>query len=280
MESNTQSPDIPKWSALLVEAVNKPGLILEAYNAFHRYSVGNQLLALVQCQLRGIQPGPINTFPKWQELGRHVKRGERALTLCMPITRKRRDENADTNDEPSREHTYTSFAHRARWFVISQTEGEELAAMPIPQWDAEQAVANLNIERIDFDSTDGNCQGFARKRQIAINPVAQLPYKTLFHEAAHVTLGHTAEGDFADGETTPRSLREVEAEGVALLCCESLGLEGAAYCRGYIQNWLSQGTGSNADAIPEKSAQKIFRAADQIIRAGRTEPEQSTEAEQ
>jgi hypothetical protein len=58
---------------------------------------------------------------------------------------------------------------------------------------------------------------------------------------------------------------------VALLCCESLGLEGADYARGYIQHWLSRGSASNAEAIPEKSAQKIFRAADQIIRAGRME---------
>lgn len=41
---------------------------------------------------------------------------------------------------------------------------------------------------IRFDSTDGNCQGFARKRSIAINPVTQLPHKTLFHEMAHVTI--------------------------------------------------------------------------------------------
>jgi hypothetical protein len=34
---------------------------------------------------------------------------------------------------------------------------------------------------------------------------------------------------------------------------------------------LSRGTSFNAEAIPEKSAQKIFRAADQIIRAGRSE---------
>ena len=82
---------------------------------------------------------------------------------------------------------------------------------------------------------------------------------------------HTDEGDFADDETTPRSLCEVEAESVALLCCESLALEGTDYARGYIQHWLRRGNGSNADAIPEKSAQKIFRAADQIIRAGRPE---------
>src|SRR5207249_10998000 len=102
-----QSADIPKWSALLVEAVNKAGLIMKAYSAFHSYSLGNQLLALVQCQIRGLQPGPINTFPKWQELGRHVKRGERALTLCMPITGKRRKNTDD--DESTNEATFTSF---------------------------------------------------------------------------------------------------------------------------------------------------------------------------
>ena len=271
MENQRQSADIPKWAALLVEAVNKPGLIMEAYSAFHNYSIGNQILALVQCHLRGLQPGPINTFPKWQTLGRVVKRGERALTLCMPITRKQREEESDE------EHTFTSFAYKPRWFVLSQTHGRELEPTTIPEWDSEKAIAALSIERVAFDKTDGNCQGFARNRQIAINPVAQLPYKTLFHELAHVILGHTTEADFADTETTPRNLREVEAEAVALLCCESLGLEGADYCRGYIQNWLYPGVGYNTDAIPEKSAQKIFRAADQIIRAGRPTRERATE---
>ena len=47
-----QLPAIPKWSALLIEAVTKPGLIMKAYRAFHSYSTGNQILALVQCQMR------------------------------------------------------------------------------------------------------------------------------------------------------------------------------------------------------------------------------------
>jgi len=268
MERQTrQSADIPKWSALLVEAVNKPGLIMKAYSAFHSYSLGNQLLALVQCQMGGLQPGPINTFPKWQELGRHVKRGERALILCMPITRKRRNES--DNDESDGEGTFTSFVYKARWFVLSQTEGQDLDPQVTPEWDAKRTLETLGIELIAFDSVDGNTQGFARKRQIAINPLAQLPHKTLFHEMAHVTIGHTLESDFADTERTPRNLREVEAEAVALLCCEALGLEGADYCRGYLQNWLYQGIGYDANAIPEKSARKIFRAADQIIQAGR-----------
>jgi Zn-dependent peptidase ImmA (M78 family) len=70
---------------------------------------------------------------------------------------------------------------------------------------------------IPFDSVDGNCQGFARQRKIAINPVAQLLHKTLFHETAHVILGHTSEADLTDTERTPKNLREVEAEAVA--CC-------------------------------------------------------------
>ena len=34
-------------------------------------------------------------------------------------------------------------------------------------------------------------------------------------------LAHTLEIDFEDGERTPKNLREVEAEAVAMLCCEA-----------------------------------------------------------
>jgi hypothetical protein len=218
--------------------------------------------------MRGLQPGPINTFPGWQALGRNVKRGERALVLCMPITRKRRNEEA-TDDQANEEHTYTSFVYKSRWFVVDQTVGDEIETPALAQWDMTAALNALDIQQIPFTETDGNCQGYARKRQVAINPVAQLPHKTLFHKVAHVILGHTSEADFTDTERIPKNLREVEAEAVALLCCEALNLEGVAFCRGYIQNWLTPVIGYNGDGIPEKSAQKIFRAADQILRARR-----------
>jgi hypothetical protein len=92
-----------------------------------------------------------------------------------------------------------------------------------------------------------------------------MPHKTFFHETAHVELGHTAEADFNDSERTPKNLREVEAESVALLCCEALNLDGATFCRGYIQNWLQ------GDTIPEASAKRIFGAAERILKAGRIE---------
>jgi len=268
--------DVPKWASLLVEAVNKPGLIMEAYSAFHRYSIGNQILALVQCQLRGLEPGPLNTFPGWQALGRSVKRGERALSLCMPVTRKVRDEESPDNERDSHERTFTTFMYKPHWFVLSQTAGDEFTPPFISEWNAKRALAVLDIEQISFTHTDGNCQGYAKRRQIAINPLAQLPHKTRFHELAHVMLGHTSESDFADTEHTPKNLREVEAEAVALLCCEALNLEGAAYCRGYIQNWLYPMVGYNGGGIPEKSAQKIFHAADQILRAGQLPASENT----
>ena len=121
------------------------------------------------------------------------------------------------------------------------------------------------MRRGPFTTIDGNVQGYAQKREVAVSPVAAMPHKTLFHELAHVELGHTAETSFTDSEHTPRSLREAEAEAVAMLLCESLSLPGTEFCRGYIQSWL------RGDVIPERSAMKIFGAADRILRAGKQE---------
>jgi len=247
-----------RWSQLLLDAVNKPGQLLAAYSAFHNYSIGNQLLALAQCQGRGITPGPMSTFPGWVEKGRHVKKGEKAIWLCMPLKFKNRERGGD--DEP--EH-FVRFAYKPRWFVLSQTEGEEYRPPAPPAWEKSRALAALGVSEDTFDLTDGNVQGYAKGRSIAVSPLAQVPHKTTFHELAHVVLGHTAEGDFSDTEQNPRNLREVEAECVALICCETLGLEGAEFCRGYVQHWNRSG-----EPVPEQSAQKIFRAADLILKAG------------
>src|SRR5256885_5480052 len=74
------------WPAILADAVQKPGVSSKAYSMFWNYSVGNQLSALFQCLLRGIEPGPIHTYKGWNELGRHVKKGEKAIVLAMPLT--------------------------------------------------------------------------------------------------------------------------------------------------------------------------------------------------
>ena len=124
-------------------------------------------------------------------------------------------------------------------------------------------VARPGVYEVEFDLTNGNVLGFARDRSIAVSPLSPMPHKTRFHEIAHVLLGHTAEGVHADSELTPRTLRECEAEAVALICCAALELPGVEHARGYIQSWW--GTGNE---IPERSAQRILKTADQILKAG------------
>ena len=248
-----------KWSDLLKAAVTEPGLILKAYSNFHTYSLGNQIAAIVQCNQKKLEPGPINTYPGWQKLNRQVKKGEKAIWLCMPLTRKKKDEGSEDQT------VITTFVWKPHWFVLTQTNGEPVPMPEIPAWNKEKALAALGIQEISFTDTNGNVQGYARKREIAISPLAAMPHKTLLHELAHIELGHTQESEFTDSEHTPRNLREVEAEAVALLLCESLELPGAEFCRGYLQSWL------RGDTIPEKSAQKIFGAADRILRAGQME---------
>jgi len=259
---------VATFSQLLQSAVSEPGTISQAYTAFHGFSLGNRLLALVQCAERGIVPGPIATFVGWKAKGRHVVRGSKALVLCMPITGKRKADDPDDDDT-----AFVRFVYRPNWFVLSQTAGEEFQPLAIPAWDQTVALAALDITEIPFDHMDGNCQGFARGRSIAVSPVAELPHKTRFHELAHVVLGHTAEAEtgLSDSDMTPRSLREVEAEAVALVCLEALGLPGAEHSRGYIQEWNKQ---LGSEPIPERSAQRIFKAADQILKAGSPEARQ------
>src|SRR5260370_35357762 len=81
MMTNTQAP--ANCNNLVIEPIHKSGTSMQAYSAFYDYSLGNQLLALFQCHLRGLSVGPIKTFPGWKNLGRSVRKGEKALSLFV-----------------------------------------------------------------------------------------------------------------------------------------------------------------------------------------------------
>lgn len=246
------------WATMLQDAVTQPGIISSAYSAFHNYSIGNQMLAWSQLTARDMGLSPLATYKRWSELGRQVKKGEKAIALVMPVTINKKDGAGEKTGE-----CFQWFTLKNNWFSFDQTEGAEFALEPvIPAWCKIKALETLQITEIRFDSPNGNSQGYAIGKNIAINPVAALPHKTRFHELAHVVLGHTVEQAMHDNDLTPRDIREVEAESVAYILCSLLDLPGLTESRGYIQSWLS------GAEISDKSAQRIFSAADKILKAG------------
>jgi hypothetical protein len=258
----------PSFALLLEQAITHPGKIHAAYTAFHGYSLGNQLLALMQCIERGLQPGPIATFPSWKAKGRFVRKGEKALTLCMPITITRKGDQVEQGDEAQPE-TFTRFVYKPRWFVLSQTDGADATVPELPTWNATRALEQLQItvrELVDQRAR------WVQRRPATRPPSGRARSPGNCHRASRmgsrVVLGHTLEHEMTDGDRTPRTIREVEAEAVAMLCCAALELPGVEYSRGYIQHWNRSG-----EPIPERSCARIFKAADAILRAGRAEEE-------
>ena len=91
--------------------------------------------------------------------------------------------------------------------------------------------------------------------------------KTLAHELAHAIL---------HAERTERGLMELEAESVAFIVCDALGLDAGAWSFGYVAGWA--GGGEQALAAIKATGARIQRTADQILsaldRAGEAPAEQ------
>ena len=252
----------PDWADILKHAVEDPGTISEAYRAFHNYSLGNQMAAAIQCLERDIPMGPLATYKGWAEHGRAVRRGEKAIALCAPVTVKTKDTDTDT-DTDTRARVF--FTWKPMWFTVWQTEGDDVRIEDIgaPGFDAETAMAALGITSEAFALINGNVQGYAQERTVSVSPVADHPLRTLLHEMAHVVLGHTAESAMTDDGSASRDIREAEAESVAYIIGTVLDMPGAAESRGYLQHWLGWRT------IDTKSAQRIYAAAQRILAAGK-----------
>jgi antirestriction protein ArdC len=270
MQEKSNRPD---WHSLFEQALTQPGVISKAYSVFYQYSIGNAFLAASQLIARNLPITPIATFNKWKELGRMVKKGEKAVAMVMPVTvkSKSKDDGDVTGNEEGHQTSAsgrTIFVLKNNWFSLGQTEGAEYAhVVVIPTWNKAKALSSLGITEEPFAHTNGNVQGYAMPtaKILAINPVAAMPWKTLFHEMAHCLL-HADSAHLADHELTPKDIKEAEAESVAYLCCATLELPGLEESRGYIQNWL--GSTERSDEFKKRSASRVFSAANKILKAG------------
>ncbi|RMA56436.1 hypothetical protein C8C96_4853 [Acidovorax sp. 100] len=276
----------PDWMELLETILTKPGLLGDYYSAFHNYSVGNQIIAVLQLLERGVPIGPIASFNAWKKKGRSVMKGQKAIGLWMPITVNGKGKSKDDDDEPTPPGMPRRiFVMRNNWFSLAQTQpdpraaeqGESSGAVeeqaePEIQWDQSLALRNLSVTMEPFEKVNGNVQGYAysSERRVAVSPIAAFPHKTLFHELAHCELhGDVVEGFVCEDDLT-QAVKEVEAESVAFICCASLNLPGLDYSRGYVQHWLAH---AGSRDVLKKSAGRIFSAADRILKAGFAQPE-------
>ena len=88
---------------------------LKVQSRFHRYSFGNVIMILSQCQ----DATRVAGYRAWQGMGRQVRKGEQAITILAPIIRKVEDK---TGEDVRR---LTGFKGSSV-FDISQTDGDEL----------------------------------------------------------------------------------------------------------------------------------------------------------
>jgi antirestriction protein ArdC len=277
-EQGKQGPD---YLGLLHEALTEPGKVSACYSMFHRFSLSNALWVADQLASRGEPLAPIASFKRWQELGRQVKRGSKALMLCMPVTVKGKADAKAEGEGEDAQGRRVIFVARRNWFAFHHTEAlpgtepQPIEDQAPAAWNPGQALQTLGIEQVPFRMTDGNCQGYAepQARRVAINPLAAQPIKTLCHELAHCLL-HTEQARIIDGTELDRSLAEVEAESVAYLCCAVLGCGDLEASRGYIRGWLGS---ADAEAFESKHARRVIATSDKILKAGR-QAETETEA--
>src|SRR5699024_4332896 len=232
-------------------------------------------------------------FRKWQEHGRQVRKGEKALKIFGYGQKKMTPEEtaeAQANDLPitrnAKGEPVKIYFPLLSVFDIAQTdlidettEDPTHLATQLTGEDAEgiaDAVRhyltgqgwNVTTERITtgangYTTIDGS-KRIAIHDKLAPAQVA----KTMIHEAAHAIMHH----DITPAEYIEhRGIKETEAESVAYIVAGTFGLDTSAYSVGYVAQW-SEG---DTDLIKETAA-RVLKAANQIIEAI-TEQEQAIE---
>lgn len=231
-----------------VEALIESGewrRFLEFVRSFHAYSLTNVLLILSQKP----EATRVAGFRQWQEKGRQVRKGEKAIRIRGYSTRKVTETDPDTGEEVERHRpTYPILSV----FDISQTdpvEGVEQPTEPVQRLEGEDpdgiyaAVVDHLTGRgwtVDRAPIPGETNGYTttdgtRRVVIETDLSPAQAAKTALHEAAHVVL-HTDE-DLAD-YIEHRGVKEAEAEGTAYVLSSMAGLDTSAYSVGYVATWM------------------------------------------
>jgi antirestriction protein ArdC len=241
---------------------------LAAMSRMPRYSLNNLLLIAAQRP----DAGQVAGFTTWKRLGRSVRKGEHGIAILAPCVKRPQSESASA--KPTRDR----LAKRAEGdadeivvgfrgayvFDVSQTMGSPLpefsivAGNPGPYTDRLAAFATTKGIKLEFSRRIapalGACIGDTIVLLPDLSPAERL--STLAHEVGHALL-HPRDGR----ELLSRTVRETEAEAVAFVVCQAVGLDSKTASADYLT--LYQGDTKTLTA----SLERIQRTAAEIIEA-------------
>jgi antirestriction protein ArdC len=238
---------------------------LKAMGRFHHYSVGNAILIGLQ------RPDATHVagFRAWQGLGRHVRKGEHGIAIMAPIVyrRKARDD-ADKERHEGPDDEVVSTFKTAYVFDISQTEGKPLPGFARTQGDPGSYLERLErlimgrgikLERGDLRIAEGVSVGGTILLKASLAPAEE--FSTMVHELAHEMLHQDP-----TNRPNDKTVREAEAEAVAYVVCQGIGLDANTASSDYIQ--LYDGDKKTLMA----SLERIQRTAAKILEGVTAEP--------
>ncbi|MDQ2675182.1 MAG: ImmA/IrrE family metallo-endopeptidase, partial [Actinomycetota bacterium] len=152
-----------------------------------------------------------------------------------------------------------------RWFVESQTTARTTAYNfgRDTRWCTAQALARLGIIRLAFSPVGAEITGYSFKRFLAVDTSAAHPEKTLFHELAHIRLGHSEQIERRSRAGRLDGPEEIMAEAVAMLLAGALSMPGSIESGALLRPAFAR------CGLTEPDAARVFKVADEILAAGR-----------
>jgi antirestriction protein ArdC len=230
---------------------------LNVMSRFHRYSFNNSLMIYFQAT----NATKVAGYNAWKKLGRTVKKGEKGIGIFAPIVYKKKEDEPQSEALSERKKVVRGYKV-VHVFDISQTEGKELpefaqatGGSPELLEKVEQLIESNGIE-LTYEEIESGAEGVSFGGKIAIETRLALPEKisVAIHELAHELLH---KGDRRS--ETSKTVRETEAEAVAFVVCNALGVDTKTKSSDYIQ--LYQGT---VETLSE-SLQFIQKTSEKII---------------
>jgi len=241
---------------------------LAAMARMPRYSPKNLLLIAAQRP----QARQVAGFTTWKRLGRSVKKGEHGIAILAPCVKRRTSDRvpARPKRELSAKHSESDadevvIGFRGAYvYDVSQTEGA-----PVPEFACVNGDPSVFTDRLKAHVADQGIElgyseriaparGITAGKQIVLLPGLPVgeEFSTLAHEAAHAAMHRN------DGREQPsKTVRETEAEAVAYIVCQAIGLETNSASADYVQLW-----GGDAKTLTA-SLERIQRTASEIIAA-------------